>query len=179
MHFCERLYPLPLHLIKATSYLSYYIMWHLVLQKVQTLVLTCREWDLKCSLCSCSLPPLAPAWQSEQLYNQVRYFVYGCIWQIIPSRFWRTRIDYNDVTQFPGSITFQIPGGIFQQVVFFLHVYHPILFDRLAIITSHYFTHPCDLWIDFLDGFQASMFIPAPENNICYYYLRSNKEWRD
>ena len=57
--FCERLYPLPLHLIRATSYLSYHNMWHLVLQKVQMLVLTCREWDLKCSLCSRILLPFS------------------------------------------------------------------------------------------------------------------------
>src|SRR5215469_13553402 len=56
--FCERLYPLPLYLIKATSYLSYHNMWHLVLQKVQMLVLTCREWDLKCSLCSRIVLPI-------------------------------------------------------------------------------------------------------------------------
>src|SRR5215469_17935562 len=56
--FCERLYPLSLHLIEATSYLSYHNMWHLVLQKVQMLVLTCREWDLKCSLCGRIVLPL-------------------------------------------------------------------------------------------------------------------------
>jgi len=111
--------------------------------------------------------------QLDSQNNCIIKLEYGCIWLIIPSRLLQRRNSIsgvNHVSHSRGHISTSgfLPSCISSNTVRSSgHHHEPLFYSSVWFVDR------------FLDGFQASMFIPAPENNICYYYLRSNKEWRD